>query len=186
MLPTGPQGVATGGSTVEIALMAMMQQQKDFFVQSQVQAAAQAQATQAQAQAAQAQAAATLAGQQQLSELLGSPLPRILVNSAVPSTPVANQVVVHSSSDVCDTPVLLPMAVLDSAMSLQPCSSSNFLSKPPLTTEVPDTNPSIPLGSPKGQYANLGQGIRAQDQGHIHERLSSCLHLTLYFPITTG
>ena len=42
--------IATGGSTVEIALVAMMQQQKDFFVQSQVQAAAQAQAaTQAQA-----------------------------------------------------------------------------------------------------------------------------------------
>ena len=93
-----------------------------------------------------------VAGQQQLSELLGSPLPRILVNSAVPSIPVANQFVVNSSNDVCDTPVLLPMAVLDSAtctcMSLQPCSSSNFLSKPPLTTEVPDTNPSIPLGSP--------------------------------------
>jgi hypothetical protein len=40
VLPTGPQGTATGGSTVEIALMAMMQQQKDFFVQAQAQAAA--------------------------------------------------------------------------------------------------------------------------------------------------
>jgi len=145
--------------------MAMMQQQKDFFVQAQVQAVAQAQA---QSVATQAQAAATLAGQQQLSELLGSPLPRILVNSAVTSIPVSSQFVVKSSNDVCDTPVL-SMAVLDSAMSLQPCSSSNFLSKPPLTTEVPDTNPSIPLGSPKGQYANLGQEIRAQDQGHMKD-----------------
>jgi hypothetical protein len=67
----------------------MMQQQKDFFVQAQAQAAAQAQA----------QAAATLTGQQQLSELLGSPLPRILVNSAVPSIPVASQFVVNSSND---------------------------------------------------------------------------------------
>ena len=99
------QGVATGGSTVEIALMAMMQQQKDFFVQSQAQAAQ--------------QAAATLAGQQQLSELMGTSLPRILVNSDVTSIPVAHQFVVTSSNDVCDTctPGLLPIAVLDSTMS---------------------------------------------------------------------
>ena len=50
-----------------------------------------------------------------MSELLGSPLPRILVNSAVPSIPVASQFVVNSSTDVCDTPVLSSMAVLDSA-----------------------------------------------------------------------
>ncbi len=56
---------------MEMALVAMMQQQKEFFVQSQAQAAQ--------------QAAATLAGQQQLSELMGSSLPRILVNSAVTS-----------------------------------------------------------------------------------------------------
>ncbi len=98
------------------------------------------------------QAAATLAGQQQLSELMGSSLPRILVNSVVTSIPVAPQFVVNLSNDVFDTPVYLPMAVLESAMSLQPCSSSNFLSKLPLTTEAPDTNP---LGSLKGQYANL-------------------------------
>ena len=93
--------------------MAMMQQQKDFFVQSQAQAAAQAQAT-AQAQAvaqaqAQAQAAATLAGQQQLSELMGTSLPRILVNSDVTSIPVAHQFVVNSSDDVCDT--VIPLVV---------------------------------------------------------------------------
>ena len=45
VLPTGPQGTATGGSTVEIALMAMMQQQKDFFVQTQAATQAQAAAT---------------------------------------------------------------------------------------------------------------------------------------------
>ena len=88
-------------------------------------------------------------------------------------------------NDVCDTPVL-SMAVLDSAMSLQPCSSSIFLSKPPLTTEVPDTPPSIPLGSPMGQYANLGQGIRAKDQGHMKDSHPAFIFNTLYFPITTG
>ena len=36
------------------------------------------------------------------------------------------------------------LSMADSDMSVQPCSSSTFLSKPPLTTEVPDTNPSIP------------------------------------------
>jgi len=48
VLPTVTQGTVTGGSTMEIALMAMMQQQMDFFVQTQA--------------ATQAQAAATLAG----------------------------------------------------------------------------------------------------------------------------
>ena len=91
------------------------------------------------------------------------------------SIPVAHQFVVNSSNDVCDTPRLLPIAVLDYAMSLQPCSSSNFLSKLPLTTEVPDTNPSIPLGSPKGQYANLGQGIRSQDRSHMKDPPPACI-----------
>ena len=106
---------------------------------------------------------------------MGSSLPRILVNSVVTSIPVAPQFVVNSSNDVCDTctPGLLPIA--DSAMSLQPCSSSNFLSKLPLTTEVPGTNPSVPLGSPKGQYANLGQGIRSQDQSHMKDPLPACI-----------
>ena len=38
-----------------------------------------------------------------------------------------------------------------------------------LPSIVPDTNPSIPLGSPMGQYANLGQGIRAKDQDHMND-----------------
>ena len=38
-----------------------------------------------------------------------------------------------------------------------------------LPSIVPDTNPSIPLGSPMGQYANLGQGIRAKDQGPMND-----------------
>ena len=99
-----------------------------------------------------------------MNELLGSPLSRILVNSAMTCMTVASTFVEPLPNAVSDTSLLLSMA--DSDMSVQPCSSSTSLSKPPLTTEVqmiPATNPSIPLGSPKGQYANLGQGIRVTD-----------------------
>ena len=135
-----------------------MQQQTDF----QAQAAAAAATTLAAQQQAQQQAAATtLAVQQQMREL---------VNSAVTCLPVTSTFVGNVSNVVRDTPVLLSMVVPDSVMSLQPpCSSSTSLFKPSLTTAVPivlDTNSSITLGSPKGHYANLGQGIRAKDQGH--------------------
>ena len=104
-----------------------MQQQKDHQAQVQVQYA------QTQVQYAQAQAA-TLAGQQQMNELLGSPLSRILVNSAMTCMPVASTFVGPLPNAVSDTSLLLSMA--DSDMSVQPCSSSTSLSKPPLTTEV--------------------------------------------------
>ena len=100
--------------------------------------------------------------------------------SAVTCLPVTSTFVENVSNVVRDTPVLLSMVVPDSVMSLQPCSSSTSLFKPSLTTAVPivlDTNSSITLGSPKGHYANLGQGIRAKDQGHMTDP-----HPTLILP----